>query len=157
MRNVLIVGALLAFSQKLHATDRVDAAPDVRGAVQRAVLFLEEDGVAWKQDRKCASCHHTPMTLWALNEAKKQGYSVNADPLAELTAWAVDKDDTAKVFPKREASKEKFVNMSPLLVALGIESGDTTKAAVREGLLKLLATLPPDQRDDGSWNNEALR
>src|SRR3954451_10446731 len=102
MRNLLVVGALFAFSQDLHAGDRVDAAPDLRGAVQLAVLFLEEDGLAWKQDRKCASCHHTPMTLWALNEAKKRGYSVNAEPLADLTAWAVDKNDPAKIFPKRK-------------------------------------------------------
>ena len=36
-------------------------------------------------------------------------------------------------------------------MALGVESGETTNPEVRDGIQKLLATLLPDQRDDGSW------
>jgi hypothetical protein len=158
MRNLLVAGALFAFSLSLHAGERAATAPDVRGAVQRGLAFLEKDGLAWKQDRQCASCHHTPMTLWAFNEARKQGYQVNAKTLAELTAWAVDKDDPAKIFPKRKETKEKFGTYSPLIVALGVEAGDTKEAAVRAGLQKMLSTLLPDQREDGSWRlNEGGR
>ena len=33
------------------------------------------------------------MTLWSLNEAKKQGYAVDEKALADLTAWVLAKDD----------------------------------------------------------------
>ena len=151
MRNLLAAGALFAIAQSVHAGEHVNSPPDVRGAIQRGLVFLEKDAIAWKQDRQCASCHHTPMTLWALNVAKKQGYQVNAKTLAELTTWAVDKTDPARIFPVRKETKDKFVNQAPLIVALGIEAGDTKDAAVREALQKMLSTLLPDQRDDGSW------
>jgi squalene-hopene/tetraprenyl-beta-curcumene cyclase len=54
----------------------------------------------------------------------------------------------------RKETKEKFVNQSPLIVALGVEADDTKETAVSDGLKKMLATLLPDQREDGSWRLE---
>src|SRR5436190_12352088 len=46
-----------------------------RSAIAKAVTFLEDEGTAWMNDRKCASCHHAPLTIWSLNEARNYGYA----------------------------------------------------------------------------------
>src|SRR5215204_1899175 len=92
---------LLSVLVVLFAAVGVRAAdPDARAAANRALAFLAKDGLAWKDDRKCASCHHVPMTLWTLNEAKKAGFAVNEKVLADLTAWSAAADDKARVIQK---------------------------------------------------------
>src|SRR6476659_5448467 len=63
------------------------ASPPARKATERAVEFLKKDAEKWREDRKCASCHHGVMTVWALCEAKNQGYAVTAESLAEFAKW----------------------------------------------------------------------
>src|SRR5688572_27112178 len=55
--------------------------------VGRALQFLEKDAVKWRAERGCATCHHGTLTVWALSEAKQQGYPVAAESLAENLAW----------------------------------------------------------------------
>ena len=50
-----------------------DPAPDVKGTIERGLIFLAKDNLAWKESKKCYECHHAPFTIWALNEGKKQG------------------------------------------------------------------------------------
>ena len=157
MRSFSSCAIVLALTQSLLAGEPKASAPDIRETIQRSIGFLEKDSLAWKEERRCASCHHLPMTLWSLNEAKKQGYAVNDKTLTDLTAWTIAKDDPAKVFPKRPPTPEKLVNQSPLLLALGIEAGDPSDLAVRKGLKKLLTTVLVDQGDDGSWKLGAGR
>src|SRR5262245_58082161 len=64
--------------------------PDVRETVQKGLAFLAAEATDWKPARKCASCHHVPMGIWSLSEAKKRGYSVDEKAVAELTAWVID-------------------------------------------------------------------
>src|SRR5713101_9815376 len=53
-------------------------------AVQRSLGFLEHDARKWRKEHECATCHHGTLTVWALNEAKHNGYEVNADTLKEM-------------------------------------------------------------------------
>ena len=39
----------------------------------------------------CATCHHGTMTVWALSEAKSQGYAVAAETLADVTKWTKER------------------------------------------------------------------
>src|SRR6476646_6758365 len=89
MRCLFVIGALLVLARGAVAADPV---PTTRDTIDRGLAFLAEDGLAWKEARKCASCHHIPFTIWALSEGKKQGYAVDETALAELTAWVVAKD-----------------------------------------------------------------
>lgn len=59
-----------------------------RKAVERGLTFLEADAVKWRKEHGCASCHQGVLTVWALTEAKAQGYPVNEAALADFTAWA---------------------------------------------------------------------
>src|SRR5437762_13878932 len=63
------------------------ASQPARQAVERGLAFLEKDAAKWRTERKCASCHHGTMTVWALAEAKSQGYAVTTESLAETMKW----------------------------------------------------------------------
>src|SRR5262245_49024262 len=54
-----------------------------RRAVERGLDFLQQDAVKWRKERECATCHHGTMTVWALCEAKSQGYEVAEETLKE--------------------------------------------------------------------------
>jgi squalene-hopene/tetraprenyl-beta-curcumene cyclase len=126
-----------------------ETAPSVKGAIDRGLTFLVKDNLAWKKTKQCAECHHAPFTIWALSAGKKQGYAVDEKALADLTAWAVAKDITAKAAAKQPKPEQIEINEAPLLLALGMEAGDTK--GNQEGLKKLLASVIGDQSPDGSW------
>src|SRR5262249_9668670 len=62
-----------------------------RKAIARGLTFLEKDAVKWRKERGCATCHHGTMTVWALSEAKSQGYDVDAQALADMIQWTKDR------------------------------------------------------------------
>src|SRR5262245_29742664 len=67
-------------------------APDeARKAVARGLDFLQKDAAAWRQDRECSTCHHGTMTVWAYTEAKRQGYDVKAETVADAVKWTKDR------------------------------------------------------------------
>jgi hypothetical protein len=126
-----------------------DTSPSVKQTIDRGLVFLAKDNLAWKKTKQCAECHHAPFTIWALSEGKKRGYLVDEKELADLTAWAIAKDIPAKVVAKRPKQEQIDVNEAPLLLALGIEAGDAK--GTQDGLKKLLASVASDQSHDGSW------
>src|SRR5262245_10377599 len=92
-----LVGTVLVGAAPAPATPSLE--PDkVRDSVKRGLVFLEKEGVQWKEVKKCASCHHVPMMVWAMNDAKNKGFAVNDKVLAEITAWMTAADNKAKVF-----------------------------------------------------------
>src|SRR5262249_18018623 len=112
MRRFLAGLVLVALAPALPAAE-----PDARKAIDNGLKFLTEEAVAWKAERKCSSCHHVPMTIWALNEAKGRGYAVDEKALAELTAWVNAKDDPGKVNPKQANRTAIIVNQTPLMLS----------------------------------------
>src|SRR5437667_179047 len=123
--------------------------PGVKGAINRGLTSLAKDNLAWKQKRQWAECHHTPFTIWALNEGKKQGYTVDEKALADLTSWVLSKDHLARLVAKPPKREQIELNEAPLLLALGIEAGGAR--ATQDGLKKMLTSVLGDQDKDGSW------
>src|SRR5262249_37401206 len=125
------------------------ADPNVKDTINRGLTFLAKDNLAWKEKRQCVECHHAPFTIWALNEGKKQGFTVDEKALADLTSWVVSRDHLARLVA-RPAKRDKIeINEAPLLLALGIEAGDAK--ATQDGLKQMLTSLLGDQDQDGSW------
>lgn len=60
----------------------------VRAAVSRALPFLEQEGVAWMNDRGCSSCHHVPLLVWSHRAAESRGVPVNLEKLSTWELWA---------------------------------------------------------------------
>ena len=156
MRFLAAVFALLTLSAGAIAAEPSTPPRDVRTAVRDGLDFLAVESINWKESRACATCHHAPMAIWALNEAKKLGYTVDDEALTELSTWVVAKDDPAKIYPKgapgtpkRAPGTEVVVNQAPLLLALGFEAGDVK--AMEDGVKKMLSAVIEGQCDDGSW------
>jgi hypothetical protein len=128
---------------------------DVKGTINKGLDFLAKDSLTWKESKQCYECHHAPFTIWALNEAKKQGYTVDEKVLDEMTSWVVGKDYLERLLTRPATREEIVFNEAPLLLALGIEAGDTS--ATQDSLKRLLASVVNDQEKDGSWKrvNEA--
>jgi hypothetical protein len=126
-----------------------DHASDVKQTIERGLAFLAKDNLAWKVKRKCAECHHAPFTIWALNEGKKQGYAIDENALVEMTSWVLGKEYLGKLLARPPKQEQSVLNEAPLLLALGIEAGDTNVA--RDGLKQMLASVLRDQDRDGSW------
>src|SRR5262245_9728931 len=55
-----------------------------RQTVERGLAFLEKDAAKWRKDRQCASCHHGTMTVWALGEARSQGWPVKGEAWTDV-------------------------------------------------------------------------
>lgn len=66
------------------------APADARPAIERSLAFLEKEGADWIIDRKCVSCHHVSFMLWAQNEARSRGFTVDAKKIEERTQWALE-------------------------------------------------------------------
>src|SRR5262245_44609186 len=62
--------------------------PSTNQVIDRALRFIVDDAAKWRKDKTCATCHHGTMTVWALSEAKQQGYTVDPAAIDENLAWS---------------------------------------------------------------------
>src|SRR5947209_7540718 len=119
---------LLAVGMQPARTDDAKADPakapsaaQVRKAVERGLAFLEKDAEKWRKERQCSTCHHGTMTVWALSEAKSQGYAVADETLAEVAKWTKERfKDIDK--PRDTRPGWKMVNTPALYLALMAQS-----------------------------------
>src|SRR6187431_1906262 len=83
--TLICLGSLIAAVRADDPAQVNDTA--VRNAVSRSLPFLEKEGVAWMKDRRCMTCHHVPFLLWSHRAAQAQGFTVDAQKLAEWDEW----------------------------------------------------------------------
>src|SRR5262249_24363613 len=86
---MILTIAFAATAGSAPAADQPPSREQVRQAVERSLVFLEKSGTGWWTGGKCASCHHVPISIWSLNEARKHGVTVNDKALDQLRNWAV--------------------------------------------------------------------
>lgn len=129
-----------------------------RSAVRSALGFLAKDTFAWREQRKCAACHHGPMFVWAANVAAANGYAVRPSDVDEVTRWLTT-DARARIFPREPATANEPPTLSLATVfvnhALNAASSDETLAAA--GRARVAEHLVASQRSDGSWPSPAGR
>jgi hypothetical protein len=122
----------------------------IRSAVEHGLAFLEADATKWRKERKCSTCHHGTMTVWALGEAKSRGYAVNVNTLADAAKWtkerlaAIDK-------PRDERPGWNMVNslaLSLAVMALAVPGQDVLSGDERK---RIAGHLVRHQEADGSW------
>jgi squalene-hopene/tetraprenyl-beta-curcumene cyclase len=122
--------------------------------VERGANYLATEGVAWMNKQHCASCHHVPMMVWALTEARQRGYAVDEKALADVKNWALAEKNHTKVFPDLPLAKTRTETdyLGPLLMALAV-GADKNRDEVAETARHRLLTLAASQQEkDGSWN-----
>ncbi len=97
MRCFLTFVILGVIASTTHAGEKMPSQADVRKAIERALPFVEKDGLAWIKRRDCMSCHVVAFMLWAHVEAKSAGIKVDQTKLDEWTKWSYEKSLATRV------------------------------------------------------------
>jgi hypothetical protein len=134
--------------------DETMAGPQFRQVVQRSTEYLQKQGATWMKKQQCASCHHIPVMVWALNEARNRGYQVNDKLLSEVTSWAIAAENHAQVFQDLPLDKKRTETdyLGPLLMSLGLGAIRDRDAATEKARQRLLTHAVSQQANDGSWH-----
>src|SRR5262245_52935056 len=123
----------------------------VRAAIDRGLAFLVKDARAWKEEHKCASCHHASLVIWAMQEAKQGGHTVDEPMLCELTKWVAESGD-GKFGMARPASAPKAASPKAIYFALALGVDPRPDEVSQRGLKLLLKTVAAEQTENGSWS-----
>jgi N-acyl-D-amino-acid deacylase len=121
-----------------------------RKAVERGLSFLIADAAAWRKERQCATCHHGTLTVFALCEAKSQGYTVAGDTLADITTWT--KERIKDIDKPRDTRPGWSMVSTPALyldvMALAVPKQEAISADEQR---RIAGHLLRHQEADGSW------
>ncbi|MBI3408921.1 MAG: terpene cyclase/mutase family protein [Planctomycetes bacterium] len=121
-----------------------------RKTVERALTFLDKDAVKWRQEKKCATCHHGTMTVWAMSEAKSQGYPIAAETLADVTKWTKERlKDIDK--PRDSRPGWEMVSTPAVYLAVMAQAVPKQDAVSADELKQIAGHLLRHQEKDGSW------
>ncbi len=124
----------------------------VRQTVERSLVFLEKSGTAWWTGSKCASCHHVPISIWTLTEAKQVGFAVNDKALDELrTAALASYANHPKLKPVGQDGSGDGLSLNTVYLTLAATAGAAPDEKTAEMLKKFAAHLLAKQEADGSW------
>jgi Squalene-hopene cyclase C-terminal domain len=132
-----------------------EAAPKTAGidaTIDRGLRFLVKDAQAWKEEHKCASCHHAALVVWSIREAKQRGHKVDESVLADLTKWVAESGDGKTGVP-RPAGVPKALNAKAVWFALALGADSKPDAVSLKGLQAMAKTIYSDQTDGGSWSS----
>lgn len=116
--------------------------------VEKGLDFLQTDAVKWRTERGCATCHHGTMTVWALSEAKSQGYAVSAEILWDNTQWT--KDQFVSRFSKPRDDRPGWSLVSVPAIYLGMMS-QSLPVLSRDEVNIVAVHLARHQEEDGAW------
>src|SRR5262245_5713691 len=119
----------------------------VRQAVARSLPFLEKEGLAWMEERKCIACHHAPFLLWSHNEARRQGFPIEPRKIDAWTSQALGLYLAKQ--QENETKKNGCVEATNLLLGQ-VASADPAA----EPLRTVSALLVNGQQEDGFWKYE---
>jgi hypothetical protein len=130
--------------------DRASARPDARTALQRALAYVERDGVAWMNGRTavqsgsgCVSCHHVGFALWSHREAQRAGLPIAADRIDAL-------EKQAHLFLKDLSDGEPVV-LSQLLLGRQYPGASGNPPIDWRAIQNQLIS---DQEDTGHWRSK---
>jgi squalene-hopene/tetraprenyl-beta-curcumene cyclase len=126
--------------------------PQAHKTIARGLDFLEKDALQWKNDKKraCATCHHGTMTVWALNEAKSQGFAVRSETLQEISQWTKGRFVTDKLTAPRDGP-DANISMPAVYLALMARTVPKQESLSGEELRRIASYLARWQEADGFW------
>ena len=116
---------------------------------KRSLPYLKEKGLAWIEDRQCASCHQIPAMLWSLNRAAKLGLDPEGKETAEWTPWAADWRHWNKTGDKDGVDKVSAGNIDTMVFLLLGRDSSIEPAPAWTGEFR--AQILKNQQPDGSW------
>jgi hypothetical protein len=144
---------LLGLSLPAYAAAPPRATP--QRAVERAIVYLQEESADWLRTRNCAACHHVPMAVWALGVAERQGYAIDKKYLSETVESLLgskDKLKASRIFPDPPAPRPqgRGLNMGLPFLAVAAQAVSLTEGQ-RQSLKLVAEEIVKKQQADGSW------
>ena len=151
----------LALAVAAPAVPAADAPPSpelLRQAVERSLPFLEKGATDWwygntqvgvkdgrpalvkGPQKNCGSCHHVPMAVWNLTEAKSRGFAVDDQSLEQLRDWALT----------------PYLN-DPDLKPVGQDKSGGGQVSLNTIYLSLAAAAAPSPDDKATRSHEEIR
>lgn len=158
---VLLLG--LCISASARADDPAAVPPattqQIQQTVDRAIGYLQTESAAWLKTRQCAACHHVPMPLWALSEARRQGYAIDQKFVADTTESLLGSQDkllSSKIFPNPADPPDprpqgRGLNMGLPFLAVAARSGPSLTQGQQQSLQLIAEEIVRKQQPDGSW------
>ena len=146
---LLVLLQLINQAQAQTKTHANEGAP-TQQAIDRGLVFLARDAVAWNQEHHCASCHHAALIVWAMNEAKARGHTTDESVRSDLTRALAEVGDGKTSLP-RPPGIPRALNTKALYFALGLGSVGHRTTNQSEALNRLVETVKADQTDAGYW------
>lgn len=150
--SLLILGLRPSLSDETKAKEFLETTPaqQARKVVERGLTFLEQDAVKWREKKNCATCHHGTMTVWALSEAKSQGYPVVQETLTEMMKWTSERlKDIDK--PRDTRPGWSMVSTPAIYLSVMAEAVPKQDAISAADLQRIAGHFLRHQETDGSW------
>lgn len=137
-----------------HATPQ-----QVHQTVDRAIGYVQTETAAWLNTRKCAACHHAPLSLWAMSEAQRQGYAIDRKFLtdtAESLLGSREKLLASRIFPNPADPPDprpqgRGLNMGLPFLAVAARSLPSLSDGQKQSLKLIAEQIVKKQQPDGSW------
>jgi hypothetical protein len=76
---------------ELPATEASSVERRIRGTVERALPYLEKQGVWWIEEKKCVTCHRVSFQIWSFAAAARKGFAVDEAKVYEWLDWSFEK------------------------------------------------------------------
>lgn len=122
-------------------------------ALQKAIVFFEDDISDWNSRNRCVSCHNELPVIWSLEQAGSQGYAVDMEKRrprrskTETSGWSA-----LAIGEEYPEAKSKFLQLS------NDDSENSLEASIILFLLndqrdsgQLVTALKSAQNSDGGW------
>lgn len=147
--SVLAEGMSLARSDPPRATATAEQS---RLAAERGLGFLQQDAAKWRKEKECSTCHHGTMTVWALSEARLQGYEVAFETLLETSKWTRDRVLARIDQPRDPRPGWNMVSTPALYLAVMARAVPKRDSISGDDLRRIGKHLLRHQEADGSWS-----
>lgn len=146
----LVISAAVVLSSLTAMAGEPTSPEQLRTTIDRGLEFLKQDSIAWRNEHKCASCHHAALVVWAFREAQARDFAVDDTLLSELNTQMAEAGD-GKFNGERPPEKPKALNAKALYYSLALAQNPDLDATAHAGTMLLLSTVKSDQTEDGSW------
>lgn len=89
IRLLVIVSLVCSAATRAEEPATVEQA---RQTISRSLPFIEREGVAWKEKRKCVTCHQVSTLVWSFREARQRGFEIDSSKLKEWSEWSLNNE-----------------------------------------------------------------
>jgi len=170
--TLVLAMVIAGLSRTTFAAAPTTAPASLQDSVERGLTFLQKSSQDWLDGNNqlgtanghpvfikpakvtyCASCHHLPITIWCMTEAKNHGLAVDEKSLNYFREWSLDtyvKDPDLK-----PVGQDKFggsvLSLNTIYLSFAAAADPSPDEATRSALKKFAAHVIDKQEADGSW------